>query len=66
MKENLDTFEIKNTNCGKLLEIKVDSGLNFSEHLDGIDVTLWINDHFELYQTKELVLYTISLCDKPW
>ena len=29
-------FEIKNTNCEKLLGIKVDSRLNFSEHLDGI------------------------------
>ena len=37
---HIDPFEIKNTNCGKLIEIKVDSGLNFSEHLDGIDVTL--------------------------
>ena len=29
-------FEIKNTNCEKLLGIKVGSRLNFSEHLDGI------------------------------
>ena len=29
-------FEMKNTNCEKLLGIKVDSRLNFSEHLDGI------------------------------
>ena len=29
-------FEIKNNNCEKLLGIKVDKGLNFSEHLDGI------------------------------
>ena len=29
-------FEIKNTNREKLLEIKVNSTLNFSEHLDGI------------------------------
>ena len=29
-------FEIKNTNCEKLLGIKVDSRLNFNEHLDGI------------------------------
>ena len=29
-------FEIKNTNCEKLLGIKVDSILNFNEHLDGI------------------------------
>ena len=29
-------FEIKNTNCEKLLEIKVDTRLNFNEHLDGI------------------------------
>ena len=29
-------FEIKNTSCEKLLGIKVDSRLNFNEHLDGI------------------------------
>ena len=29
-------FEIKNTNCEKLLGIKVDSRLNFIEYLDGI------------------------------
>ena len=29
-------FEIKNTNSEKLLGIKVDSRLNFNEHLDGI------------------------------
>ena len=29
-------FEIKNTNCEKLLGIKVNSRLNFNEHLDGI------------------------------
>ena len=29
-------FEIKNTICVKLLGIKVDSRLNFNEHLDGI------------------------------
>ena len=29
-------FEIKNTNREKLLGIKVNSTLNFSEHLDGI------------------------------
>ena len=29
-------FEIKNTNCEKLLGIKVDSRLNFNENLDGI------------------------------
>ena len=28
--------EIKNTNCEKLLGIKVDSRLNFNEHFDGI------------------------------
>ena len=33
-------FEIKNTNCEKLLAAKLDSGLHFNEHLDGIDVTL--------------------------
>ena len=29
-------FEIKNTKKKKLLEIKVDTRLNFNEHLDGI------------------------------
>ena len=29
-------FEIKNTNCEKLLGIKFDSRLNFNEYLDGI------------------------------
>ena len=29
-------FEIKNTNCQNLLEIKVDCRFNFHEHLDGI------------------------------
>ena len=33
-------FEIKNTSCEKLLAAKLDSGLHFNEHLDGIDVTL--------------------------
>ena len=32
----IGSFEIKNTNCEKLLGIKVDSRLNFNEHLDGI------------------------------
>ena len=32
----IDPFEIKNTNCEKLLGIKIDSRLNFNEHLDGI------------------------------
>ena len=29
-------FENRNTNCEKVLKIKVDSRLNFNEHLDGI------------------------------
>ena len=33
---HIGPFEIKNTNCEKLLGIKVDSRLNFNEHLDGI------------------------------
>ena len=33
---HIGPFEIKNTNCEKLLGIKVDSRLNFDEHLDGI------------------------------
>ena len=32
---HIGPFEIKNTDCKKLLEIKVDR-LNFNEHLDGI------------------------------
>ena len=32
----IDPFEIKNINCGKRLGVKVDSRLNFSDHLDGI------------------------------
>ena len=32
----ISAFEIKNTNCEKLLGIKVDSRLNFNEHLDDI------------------------------
>ena len=32
---HIGPFEIKNTNCEKLLGIKVDSRLNFDEHLDG-------------------------------
>ena len=32
---HIDSFEIRNTNCEKLLGIKVDSRLNFNEHLDG-------------------------------
>ena len=35
--KHIDPFEIKNTNCEKLLGIKVDSRLNLDlEHLDGI------------------------------
>ena len=33
---HIGPFGIKNTNCEKLLGIKVDSRLNFDEHLDGI------------------------------
>ena len=33
---HIGPFEIKNTNCEKLLGIKVDSRLNFNEHLHGI------------------------------
>ena len=33
---HIGPFEIKNTNCEKLLGIKVDSRLNFNEHLDSI------------------------------
>ena len=33
---HIGPFEIKNTNCEKLLGIKADSRLNFNEHLDGI------------------------------
>ena len=32
----LDNIEIKNSNCEKLLGVKIDSKLNFKEHLDGI------------------------------
>ena len=32
----IGSFEVENTNCKKLLGIKVDSGLNFVEHLDGM------------------------------
>ena len=33
---HIGPFEIENTNCEKLLGVKVDSRLNFNEHLDGI------------------------------
>ena len=33
---HIGPFEIKNTNCEKLLGINVDSRLNFNEHLGGI------------------------------
>ena len=33
---HIGPFEIKSTNCEKLLGIKVDIRLNFNEHLDGI------------------------------
>ena len=33
---HIGPFEIKNINCEKLLGIKVDSRLNFNDHLDGI------------------------------
>ena len=33
---HIGPFEIKNTNCEKILGIKVDSRLNFNEHLDRI------------------------------
>ena len=33
---HIGPFEIKNTNCEKQLGIKVDSRLNFNEHLDSI------------------------------
>ena len=36
MSMHIGPFEITNTNCEKLLGIKVDSRLNFNEHLDGI------------------------------
>ena len=32
----LDNIEIENSNCERLLRAKVDSKLNFKEHLDGI------------------------------
>ena len=32
----LDDIETENSNCEKLLGIKIDSKLNFKEHLDGI------------------------------
>ena len=33
---HIGPFEVKNTNCEKLLGIKAESRLNFNEHLDGI------------------------------
>ena len=33
---HIGPFEIKNSNCKKLLGIKIDSRLNFNEHLDVI------------------------------
>ena len=33
---HIGPFDIKNNNCEKLLVIKLDSRLNFNEHLDGI------------------------------
>ena len=36
MSMHIGHFQIKNTNCEKLLGIKVDSRLEFNEHLDGI------------------------------
>ena len=32
----LDNIEIENSNCERLLGVKIDSKLNFKEHLDGI------------------------------
>ena len=32
----LDNIEIENSNCQKLLGVKIDSKLNFKKHLDGI------------------------------
>ena len=31
-----DNIEIENSNCERLIGIKIDSKLNFKEHLDGI------------------------------
>ena len=32
----LDNIEIENSNCKRLLGVKIDSKLNFKDHLDGI------------------------------
>ena len=32
----LDSIEIENSNCERLLRVKIDSKLNFKEHLGGI------------------------------
>ena len=32
----LDNIEIENSNCERLIGVKIDSKLNFKEHLDGI------------------------------
>ena len=32
----LDNIEIENSKCERLLGVKIDSKLNFKEHLDGI------------------------------
>ena len=53
-------FEIKSTNCEKLLGIKVDSRLNFNEYLDGIIVVL-LTTRLTVYTKEPYVLYIMTL-----
>ena len=59
---HIGPFEIKNTNCEKLLGIKVDRRLNFNQHLDGIikkaicKINALSSEHKQKAHSYELIL----------
>ena len=70
-------LEIKNTNCEKLLGIKVDSRLNFNDHLGGIIkkasckinalsrtkpfIVVQLTTRLTVYTKESCVLYVVTL-----
>ena len=71
-------FEIKNTNREKLLGVKVDSRLNFNEHLDGIikkasrksnalsRITLFMNISKRCILMNSFFISQFSYCPLVW
>ena len=58
----LDNIEIENSNCERLLGVKIDSKLNFKENLDGIIKKASRNEYWKTETIDDVFLRVTLSC----